>query len=128
MGGREEFHIDSRYTDLQPLGGGSYGFVVSALDTITGNKVAIKKMTNCVATIEDAKRVAREIKLLRHLDGAGRACRCSTSWSLRPRLTEPIIHRRIHRVQSLRERPRAHHCVGAATQRGAAPILLLASG
>ena len=71
MGGREEFHIDSRYTDLQPLGDGSYGFVVSALDTITGNKVAIKKMTNCVATIEDAKRVAREIKLLRHLDGRG---------------------------------------------------------
>ena len=71
MGGREEVHIDSRYTDLQPLGDGSYGFVVSALDTITGNKVAIKKMTNCVATIEDAKRVAREIKLLRHLDGRG---------------------------------------------------------
>ena len=46
MGGREEFHIDTRYTELQPLGDGSYGFVVSALDTVTGNKVAIKKMTN----------------------------------------------------------------------------------
>ena len=64
LGGREEFHIETRYTDLSPLGDGSYGFVVSSVDTVTGNKVAIKKMTNCVASVEDAKRVAREIKLL----------------------------------------------------------------
>jgi hypothetical protein len=37
--GRDVFHVDVRYTDLKPIGGGSYGFVCSAHDSITGEKV-----------------------------------------------------------------------------------------
>ena len=37
------FEVDVRYTNLRAVGSGSYGLVCAADDTITGNKVAIKK-------------------------------------------------------------------------------------
>ena len=49
-------------------GDGSYGFVASALDTKTGNKVAIKKIKNAFSDLIDAKRILREIKLLRQFN------------------------------------------------------------
>ena len=64
--GRESFYIDVRYTNLRPIGGGSYGVVCSADDTLTGRKVAIKKIANTFSDLVDAKRILREIKLLRH--------------------------------------------------------------
>mmetsp|Transcript_13876 Transcript_13876/g.27576 ORF Transcript_13876/g.27576 Transcript_13876/m.27576 type:complete len:107 (+) Transcript_13876:60-380(+) len=63
---RELFIVDVRYTNLQPIGGGSYGFVCSADDSRTGEKVAIKKVANVFHDLIDAKRILREIKLLRH--------------------------------------------------------------
>ena len=42
--GRDQFYIDVRYTNLRPIGGGSYGVVCSADDTATGRRVAIKKI------------------------------------------------------------------------------------
>ena len=42
--GYNRFHIDSRYQNLRPIGDGSYGFVASGVDMVTGNKVAIKKI------------------------------------------------------------------------------------
>ncbi|KAL4280417.1 hypothetical protein GQ457_03G010060 [Hibiscus cannabinus] len=49
------------------LGIGSYGVVASAIDTHTGEKVAIKKMANVFEHTSDATRILREIKLLRLL-------------------------------------------------------------
>ncbi|CAM9684153.1 unnamed protein product [Chrysoparadoxa australica] len=64
--GRETFTVDERYTNLKPIGDGSYGFVCSAEDQKTGKKVAIKKVTDLFRDIGDAKRILRELKLLRH--------------------------------------------------------------
>ena len=50
----------------RPLGHGAYGVVVSALDQQTGARVAIKKCPNVFEDPLDAKRIAREIRLLRH--------------------------------------------------------------
>ena len=40
--------------------------MASAVDTVTGTKVAIKKIKDTFADIVDAKRILREIKVLRH--------------------------------------------------------------
>jgi serine/threonine protein kinase len=65
--GRTLYEIDVRYRHLKPVGSGSYGIVCSATDTVTGQKVAIKKISNVFEDLIDAKRILREIKLLRHL-------------------------------------------------------------
>ena len=44
----------------------AYGVVCSALDKVTGRKVAIKKVPKAFDDLVDAKRILREIKLLRH--------------------------------------------------------------
>jgi serine/threonine protein kinase len=64
--GYNRFHIDSRYQNLRPIGDGSYGFVASGVDMVTGNKVAIKKIKDVFVDVVDAKRILREIKLLSH--------------------------------------------------------------
>eukprot|EP00619_Florenciella_sp_RCC1007_P019458 CAMPEP_0205939358 /NCGR_PEP_ID=MMETSP1325-20131115/49400_1 /ASSEMBLY_ACC=CAM_ASM_000708 /TAXON_ID=236786 /ORGANISM="Florenciella sp., Strain RCC1007" /LENGTH=237 /DNA_ID=CAMNT_0053309823 /DNA_START=50 /DNA_END=760 /DNA_ORIENTATION=+ len=64
---KEIFHIDKRYTDLKSVSEGSYGFVAAAHDTLKDRGVAIKKVTNFLRDLDDAKRIAREIKLLMHL-------------------------------------------------------------
>lgn len=63
------FTIDSRYVNLKPVGSGAYSYVVAADDLLTGQKVAIKKVANLWRDLVDAKRMLREIKLLRHLTG-----------------------------------------------------------
>ncbi|KAG7010426.1 Mitogen-activated protein kinase 20 [Cucurbita argyrosperma subsp. argyrosperma] len=57
----------SRYKIQEVIGKGSYGVVCSAIDTRTGDKVAIKKIHNIFEHISDAVRILREIKLLRLL-------------------------------------------------------------
>ena len=57
--GRDQFYIDVRYTNLRPIGGGSYGVVCSADDTATGRRVAIKKIANVFSDLVDAKRARR---------------------------------------------------------------------
>jgi mitogen-activated protein kinase 1/3 len=52
---RDLFVVDVRYTNLRPIGGGSYGFVCSADDSVTGEKVAIKKVANVFHDLIDAK-------------------------------------------------------------------------
>jgi len=61
------FHHDSRYKLKKVLGSGAYGNVASALDTKTGNKVAVKRVDRLLDDPIDAKRILREIKILRHL-------------------------------------------------------------
>lgn len=47
--GYNRFFIDKRYTNLKPAGDGSYGFVASANDVITNERVAIKKIKDVFA-------------------------------------------------------------------------------
>ena len=63
------FTIDERYGQLKRVGSGSYGCVCSAVDLVTGKKVAIKKISDTFRDLIDAKRILREIKLLRHFNG-----------------------------------------------------------
>lgn len=62
-----EYGGASRYKIQEVIGKGSYGVVCSAIDTHTGEKVAIKKITNIFEHLSDATRILREIKLLRLL-------------------------------------------------------------
>ena len=50
------------------MGGGAYGVVCAALNKANGQKVAIKKIPNAFDDLIDAKRILREIKLLRFFD------------------------------------------------------------
>ncbi|KAL7129154.1 hypothetical protein ABFS83_13G044800 [Erythranthe nasuta] len=62
-----EYGDASRYKIQEVVGKGSYGVVCSAIDTHTGEKVAIKKIHDIFEHISDAARILREIKLLRLL-------------------------------------------------------------
>lgn len=66
--GYSRFVVDKRYVDLKPIGDGSYGMVVSAFDSVAKRPVAIKKVRDAFADIIDAKRILREIKLLKHFN------------------------------------------------------------
>lgn len=59
--------IDERYEPIKAVGKGAYGVVCSAHDGVTGEKVAIKKITNAFENIIDARRTLREMVLLRYL-------------------------------------------------------------
>lgn len=62
-----EYGEASRYQVQEIIGKGSYGIVGSAIDTHTGEKVAIKKINDVFEHVSDATRILREIKLLRLL-------------------------------------------------------------
>ena len=59
------FIVDNRYEYIKKIGHGAYGIVVAAHDKKTGEKVAIKKVSNAFEDLIDAKRIVREIRLLR---------------------------------------------------------------
>lgn len=61
-----KFLVDVKYSPLKPLGRGAYGVVCSALDKVANRKVAIKKVVNAFDDLIDAKRILREVKMLRH--------------------------------------------------------------
>ncbi|XP_004513982.1 mitogen-activated protein kinase 15 [Cicer arietinum] len=62
-----EYGETNRYKILEIIGKGSYGVVCAAIDTHTGEKVAIKKIEDAFEHISDAIRILREVKLLRLL-------------------------------------------------------------
>ncbi|XP_052177737.1 mitogen-activated protein kinase 15 isoform X1 [Diospyros lotus] len=62
-----EYGDVTRYKIVEIIGKGSYGVVCAAIDTHTGEKVAIKKITNIFEHTSDAVRILREVKLLRLL-------------------------------------------------------------
>ncbi|KAM7495363.1 hypothetical protein LguiB_029972 [Lonicera macranthoides] len=62
-----EYGDANRYKILEVIGKGSYGVVCAAVDTHTGEKVAIKKINDIFEHLSDAIRILREIKLLRLL-------------------------------------------------------------
>jgi len=73
MSGWQELRVDSTVTFKVPahlefikkLGSGAYGTVASFKDSRTGEKVAVKKITDAFHDLIDGKRVLREVKLLR---------------------------------------------------------------
>ncbi|KAJ0250474.1 Mitogen-activated protein kinase 18 [Hirschfeldia incana] len=62
-----EYGDANRYRILEVIGKGSYGVVCAAIDTHTGERVAIKKINDIFEHISDALRILREVKLLRLL-------------------------------------------------------------
>ncbi|XP_020593004.1 mitogen-activated protein kinase 9-like [Phalaenopsis equestris] len=62
-----EYGEASQYEIIEVIGRGSYGTVGAAVDTKTGEKVAIKKINDVFEHVSDATRILREIKLLRLL-------------------------------------------------------------
>ena len=61
------FTLDRKYCELKPIGKGSYGIVCKAFNSLTKAPVAIKKITPMTRSVDDAKHVLREIRLMRHL-------------------------------------------------------------
>ena len=62
------FNIDERFEFIKQIGIGAYGVVISCHDKKSGSKVAIKKVPNAFEDLIDAKRILREIKLLRFFE------------------------------------------------------------
>ena len=63
-----KFEIDERYEFIKQIGIGSYSTVCSCYDKKESRNVAIKKVTNAFDDKNDARRILREIKLLRFFD------------------------------------------------------------
>ena len=59
---KTEFLVDDRYQLLRALGRGAYGVVVSARDSLTGQKVAIKKIASVFDNHIVAWRTLREVR------------------------------------------------------------------
>ncbi|XP_022679445.1 mitogen-activated protein kinase 13 isoform X2 [Setaria italica] len=62
-----EYGEASQFQIQEVIGKGSYGVVAAAIDTHTGERVAIKKIKDVFENVSDAARILREIKLLRLL-------------------------------------------------------------
>lgn len=62
-----EYGEAQRYNIIEVIGKGSYGVVCSAIDSLTGERVAIKKINDVFEHVSDATRILREVKLLRQL-------------------------------------------------------------
>ena len=66
--GKETFTIDKRYSYIRTVGSGAYGVVISSRDAVQKRDVAIKMIPRAFNDEIDAKRILREIKLLKHFD------------------------------------------------------------
>lgn len=64
--GKHTFTVDQRYTMIRTIGSGAYGVVISACDAKSDENVAIKMVPKAFSDEIDAKRILREIKLLKH--------------------------------------------------------------
>lgn len=62
-----KFRVYTRYQLIRAIGHGAYGVVIAASDQVTGNSVAIKNIPKTFDDLVDAKRIVREIRLMRHL-------------------------------------------------------------
>lgn len=64
--GKHTFTVDTRYSFIRVIGSGAYGVVISAKDSKADTDVAIKMVPRAFHDEIDAKRILREIKLLKH--------------------------------------------------------------
>jgi len=60
----------ARFELKRQLGKGSYGAVAEAVDHLTGQRVAIKRIDNVFDVFENAKRIYREVCILRRMEHA----------------------------------------------------------
>lgn len=65
--GHSIFEVDEKYEPLKMVGRGASSLVCSASDTVTGEAVAIKKCEHAFEDAVEARRLLRQMKLLRHL-------------------------------------------------------------
>ncbi|XP_026272791.1 mitogen-activated protein kinase p38b isoform X1 [Frankliniella occidentalis] len=65
---RTEWEVPERYQMLTPVGSGAYGQVCSAVDSVLGCKVAIKKLARPFQSAVHAKRTYRELRMLKHMN------------------------------------------------------------
>lgn len=66
--GKSTFRIPVYMELIKKVGSGAYGCVASFKDKRTGEKLAVKKITNAFDDLVDGKRILREVKLLRTFD------------------------------------------------------------
>eukprot|EP00441_Pelagodinium_beii_P034331 CAMPEP_0197627326 /NCGR_PEP_ID=MMETSP1338-20131121/5968_1 /TAXON_ID=43686 ORGANISM="Pelagodinium beii, Strain RCC1491" /NCGR_SAMPLE_ID=MMETSP1338 /ASSEMBLY_ACC=CAM_ASM_000754 /LENGTH=387 /DNA_ID=CAMNT_0043198017 /DNA_START=79 /DNA_END=1242 /DNA_ORIENTATION=+ len=66
--GKSTFRVPSHLELVKKVGSGAYGCVASFKDPKSGEKIAVKKITNAFDDLVDGKRILREVKLLRQLD------------------------------------------------------------
>jgi serine/threonine protein kinase len=64
----QPFEVDVRYEFKKFIGQGAYGTVVAVSDSATNQDVAIKKIKSVFDNIIDAKRILREIRIMRFLN------------------------------------------------------------
>jgi tRNA A-37 threonylcarbamoyl transferase component Bud32 len=64
--GKNTFIVDTRYSLIRVAGSGAYGVVISSNDAKKKKDVAIKMVPKAFNDEIDAKRILREIKLLKH--------------------------------------------------------------
>lgn len=64
--GKNTFTVDTRYSMTRVVGSGAYGVVISSHDSKADMDVAIKMVPKAFNDEVDAKRILREIKLLKH--------------------------------------------------------------
>ena len=62
-----KFKVGNSYTLIKEIGSGSFGDVVLAVHRVTGKRVAIKKIDELFTYVADAKRMLREVLILRQL-------------------------------------------------------------
>ncbi|RLN89567.1 hypothetical protein BBJ28_00020668 [Nothophytophthora sp. Chile5] len=67
MTSNTRFEIPSSFEYVKTIGSGAYGVVISATNAQSGKTVAIKNIQRAFDDLTDAKRIVREIKLMRHL-------------------------------------------------------------
>lgn len=63
----QTWQVGTRYSLLKVLGTGSFSAVCSALDHATGERVALKRIGDVLGSQENAKRVLREVCILKRL-------------------------------------------------------------
>ena len=62
-----KFKVGQAYTLIKEIGSGSFGDVVLAVHRATDKRVAIKKIDELFTYVADAKRMLREVHILRQL-------------------------------------------------------------
>lgn len=72
--GKVKFNIPANLNFIKKVGSGAYGTVASFVNPTTGQKFAIKKITNAFADLVDGKRILREVKLLRTFQHENISC------------------------------------------------------
>ncbi|XP_040214988.1 mitogen-activated protein kinase 14-like [Rana temporaria] len=65
---KTKWEVPARYKELRAIGSGAYGTVCSTKDSVTEERVAIKKLLRPFQSLIHAKRAYRELRLLKHMN------------------------------------------------------------